>query len=231
MKHDPMASSPFDEATVQLETQRGEDFTGRALDVLSGEDEVLLIAKFAADPAPLLQLGEKARLSLTGEGLKTQLRVEGSVVYRRDDDEGRSYHFSLDEETGSRVELLVNRRSSIRVRPTAAKPVVARVSVASDEPALEVVVRDLSTTGVSLVIRRPIEARLYSLSTLRISLHLPDEKNAIAMIGRIRNRRLLDSSVVYGIEFEKESSVEYLVRQDQILRFVLNRYSEKSRRS
>ena len=49
------------------------------------------------------------------------------------------------------------------------------------------------------------------------------------MIGRIRNRRLADSSLVYGIEFEKEDSTDFLVRQDQILRFVLKRYSEDNR--
>ena len=226
-----MAGSPFEDASVLLETPRGESFKGRALDVRSEEKEVLLLAEFPTHPTPLLQLGERARLSLTGEGLKTLIRVEGSVVFRRDEDEGRSYHFSLDAETGGRVGLLVNRRAAIRVKPTAAKPVVAMVNVALDEPPVEVVLRDLSTTGVSLVIRRQLEARLFSLSKVRITLQLPDEKNPIAMIGCIRNRRLLDASLVYGIEFEKEDSTDFLMRQDQILRFVLNRYSENSRRS
>jgi hypothetical protein len=224
-----MHRSLFDEASVKLETQAGELFQGKALDVRSEGHEVLLLTEFPASVAPLLQLGAKTRLTLSGASLPTAIRAEGSVTFRRDDDDRRAYHFLLEEHARRPIALLVNRRKAIRVRPTTMKPVVVTVAFGPEDAGFQAAVHDVSSTGISIGIHSSLEASLYSVSKLWLTIELPEERHPIPLVGRIRNRRLTGSTLVYGLEFEQEDKVDFLVRQDQILRFVLKRYSEETR--
>jgi c-di-GMP-binding flagellar brake protein YcgR len=183
---------------VHVRTSEGA-FQGRCIDLESDLHEILASVEFPADKAPALPLGAKTELEFRG-GLDFSLRAEARAVLRTDDASRRCYCFR-GPLTKSALLSLMDRRRSSRVRPPASEPVRVRIlDLGADSP--EVLLHDLSATGLSILVEPELEQRLCRHLRLRLAVRLSGEEQEVEMATTVRHRRVVGSAILYGLEID-----------------------------
>lgn len=191
---------PWDpELQVHLETPDGV-FVGRCENLETSLHELLVAVEFSSGRAPVLRVGETTELEFSGGGIGSLMRAEVRTVLRTDEAARRCYCFR-GKLTESASLYLVNRRRSTRVRPLASQPVSVKI-LELGEGSPEVVLHDISATGVSILVEPAIEEQLYTHERLRLAVRLPGEEKAIEIGTAIRHRRLVGSDILYGLEVD-----------------------------
>ena len=202
---------------VHLHTREGERFAGQCTDLESHLGEVTALVEFDSGGAPVVPLGEAARLTIRGDWLAAPIETDAAAVLRTDSRAQRCYSFRLRSVSKALLMLLANRRSSDRLRPPAAKPACVRILDVAEE-ASEAIVHDISATGISILIEPELEKRLSASSHLRISVSLPDS-GTVEACAIIRHRRLFGSAVLYGLEFDGQIP-GFLGSQERLLSYL-----------
>lgn len=209
----------FPELEVLVRMPDGEAIPGRCMDVESSQDEILVSVEFPSEKAPALRLGQRADLEFQGGGLGSVKKVEALAVLRTDDEANRCYCFRVKLSKWSLL-FLANRRRSDRYRPHASEPVRVRILDVGEETD-EVVLHDISTTGLSILVDPALEERLVTRLDLRLAVEFAEEEEPIELITMVRHRRLLGSAILYGLEIDGRIP-DFLRTKDRILLYVAN---------
>ncbi len=213
-------SSSIPDLRVHLQTP-DEQFRGRCTDLNGGEGgEVLALVEFSGQ-VPALRVGERAQLNFRGGGLVANIDSEGLTVLRIEERTRRCYCFRLDTVPRDLLLVLANRRNSSRVRPQNTKPVRVRVLSRGGEVLADALVHDISTAGLSILVDQDLEGRLVDHVQIRLAILLPASSSTFEVEATIRNRRLYQSGVLYGLEFHGHGP-ELVKAQEQILSFFAN---------
>ena len=179
----------------------------------------LLICGFLRHRAPRIDIGEGAQLALP------RLRSEkesfpARALLRSEDRTQVRYHFEVGPAVGWVLAKITDRRFAARVRPYPLAPIGALASPRGGAR-LPVTVKDISATGIALLVRAEHEPRLFSEWSVRLWLQIPvDEGPAIELVGRVCSRRLEGEWICYGIDFDCEATPDFGQKQDVIHEYV-----------
>ena len=175
--------------------------------------------------AHALHLGERVRLTFSAPVLDEPLGILARVVYRSEADEGRHYRVRFPQlgKLPSCIYTLFNRRSAYRVSPSyRGKPHIRIRSLTPDVPSREAdaQVKDISVSGIGLLLALDTESKFGDFGSIALELSIPGTEQPVKLIGNIRNRRLQDDQLVYGIEFDPEKTEDFAAQQEIVRRYV-----------
>jgi hypothetical protein len=189
---------------VHLRGPNKEQFRGRCTD-LDAEPELRAIVEFQGSPVPAIGLGTKAELSFRGGGLVANIDTEGVAIARDDEQVGRRYCFSLSGSVPRDMLLaLANRRTASRVKSRSANSVRAVLLQPESGMQSAVEVHDISTDGLSVMIKPALEESLAGTMETLVGLTLPALPPTMYLRAFIRNRRLCGTVVLYGLQFDRD---------------------------
>lgn len=189
-----------------------------------------------AETRLVLHVGSRAELCFSTPVLQEPLEVLAPVVCRSESESGRRYRlrFPPMRKLPASVYALFNRRSSYRVSPSSGSKLIARVRAPSANTSRSeesVSVRDISATGISLELGKGGESIFGAIETILLDLVLPGTEKAVQLVGKIRNRRLDDDRLVYGIEFDPEESKDFSDQQAVLRDYVFDLLQVELKRS
>ncbi len=216
---------------VAVRASGGSSVLGGLIDVSIVEETVRFVSLRFSMPVGLpLKIGDDVELVFTPSLLKDPVVVSARVVNRVDDEGSRRYGFEFTDRQQLMKQIspvlfkLFDRRVSDRVAPADDSPV--KVTVEGGLRRLRARMVDISATGVR--VRAPLEAESTLGDTNRVTvfLYLPDCRPPLVFAGIIRNRRLIEGEICYGIEFDLERSENPRLQQDAVNLYVMKRQGE-----
>lgn len=131
------------------------------------------------------------------------------------------YHFEVGPAIGWVLAKITDRRLAARVRPYPLAPIGAALASRRGGVRFPVTVKDISATGIALLVRAEHESRLFSDWNVQLWLQIPvDEGPDIELAGRVCTRRLEGEGVCYGIDFDIDATPDFGQKQDVIHEYV-----------
>lgn len=216
--------------SLLLSCRDGSRFAG-TLDEFSfrGED-LVVIAEFADDTVPRLDIGIEVELQVSGPGIRNGVAVPATLLYL-----GRSAHGYMCQ---FRVGLAgqaalvsgipgLSRREAVRVRPSTGNPALATLRGPGAGESVEAEVQNVSTSGIGVLIPLEREHGLAAEWELVVSLRLGTEANPVDFLGSLRYRRLAGNAILYGIEFDELKTVGFEDKRRAIAEYVRRRQAEE----
>ncbi len=213
--------SPLQGVTVRLFSRYNEACEVVVLDLESEEATVLLDVPPSEGFA--VAVGETAMLLLYGADPNISIQVRGKVVFQSKSGSAIRYQFRLDDHGTRHLNNLVERRRSVRVRPDPYAPVDLIFQDEDGAACVHGFVRDVSDTGISVLVDPQEEQLLFSAWKLRLSVCLPGEDVPVEVVGIVRYRKLTGSVIQYGIEFDPEETAEFAHQQERLTAYVSSR--------
>ncbi len=222
-----MASLFGQDLEVAFHTPQDGSFRGELVDTRMTGTTTTVVVEFAED-GPDLPAGERATVVFTGRSLKNPLQAAGHVVACHRNDRGAvRYTVRCEGATGASLGPIVCRRGAPRVRPEAEPPVTVRARPVGATAAVEVELRDVSITGLSLFVPPEAEGILASAWKLELTLELaPDQP--CSLVGYVRYRRPAGRFVHYGLEFDRAATPNFDAQREAVVAFVMGRLQRRS---
>ena len=213
---------------VRVVEAGGHSVAGALIDASIGGAKV----RFCGASSPALVIGQEVQLSLTSQVLKKPLDVLALVLGRTEEEaDARGYRFRFTDNSQLQRRLppelyrIFNRRGMYRVEPSAKDPVGV---VLSREGGEEIRARciDISGSGVGVGVKTTEDVEFVGTTRVKVRLSLPGCTRSISLEGVIRNRKLVEVEIHYGIEFDLEQADQAEQRQDDIVGYVMKRQRE-----
>lgn len=209
-----------DRLTLLVHDAANGSHPGRVLCAEVDGASALLISGFQRHKAPRIDIGEEVRLSLP------RLRSEAQpfparALLRSEDRTQVRYHFEVGPAIGWVLAKITDRRLAARVRPYPLAPIGAALASRRGGVRFPVTVKDISATGIALLVRAEHEPRLFSDWNVQIWLQIPvDEGPDIELFGRVCTRRREGEGICYGIDFDIDATPDFGQKQDVIHEYV-----------
>jgi len=218
-----------EDLVVRLQTDKG-SFQGAVVHTEDTGNQARVVVDFPPSDVPTIPIGAEAPLVFSGSSLPSDLKGSGTVVLRREDFFRHRYMFQVSHDAVSTLRKAVSHREATRVQPLPNMPIKVSLTTVEQGQRVDPEVNDISATGLSVRVPRQEEQKLFSSWRMRIALWLPDEKKPISVFGNIKYRKLVGSTVHYGIEFDPASE-DYELNQHEIVAYVLRCQAEMFRQA
>ncbi len=177
----------------------------------------LLISGFRRHRAPALDVGEEVQLSMPRLHPDSESTFPARAVLRSEDRMQVRYHFEVGPAIGWVLAKIADGRFAARVRPYPLAPIGAVLESCQGGVRVPVEVKDISATGIALLVPGDHEPRLFSEWDVRLWLQVPvDSGPPMEMIGRVCSRRIEGEEICYGIDFDSEATPDFGLKQDVI---------------
>ena len=210
---------------VTMAGRRG-SVDGRVTDASAGGLQVA----FPRRPQPVAALATEVFLELIGAPLREAVGVRARVCHRDETDDGVTYGFQLLEPAS--IEALIpqdllpvfNRRVESRRVPEEPLEIPIQLSTYGTDghhtAAASMV--DLSTVGVAVVVDASTEWMFATTRYLTASIQLvsPNRSPAITIECQIRNRKLIDKGIRYGMAFVEKRTDQFAMKQRKIVDYL-----------
>ena len=216
------ASSP-EGVTVSLFSRDNKAFEVVVLDLDGEEREATVLLDVPRSESFAVAVGETAVLLLYGADPNISIQVCGKVVFQSKSGSAIRYEFLLDDNGTRHLNNLVERRRSVRVRPDPYAPVDVVLKDEDGGACVQGLVRDVSDSGISVLVDPKEEQLLFSAWRLCLSVRLPGEDVPVEVVGIVRYRKLTGSAIQYGIEFDPEETPEFAHQQERLAAYVRSR--------
>jgi len=175
----------------------GETHTGDLLETSLTREGIQLEVAFGPRLAPL-PIGADVFCKLEEPQSDSMLEQAGQLLHQTRS--GAQVKCGLRFELESPQLLFVlNQRRALRVNPSQTLPVSVRLP-----SGVKASVHDLSTAGMSLLLLEEAANELPDWK-LQLALSLPNEDEELAIACRVRARRLNETSIQYGLEFDERA--------------------------
>lgn len=211
--------------TATMPGRRG-DVEGYLIDASAGGIRAL----FPPRPEAVATIGSDIELTLSGPGLVEPLRVEVRVCHRDDNDSGSAYGFQLDDPTSlpdripESLLAMFNRRVELRVSHKEPLDITIQLSTysADGHHTASAKALDLSTVGMAVIVDASAEWMFATTRyvTAAIQLASPGQSPPIAIECQIRNRKLIDKGVRYGLRFVEKRTDQFAIKQWKIVEYL-----------
>ncbi len=179
-----------------------------------------VLVEFNRTHAPELAIGAKAILFLTEFGEEAPTQVPSVTIFRREDPVRRQYQFQVGKVIGiPRVRRSLGRLAA-RVRPFSGAPVEAAIQRLKGGAIYWVTLKDISATGVAVLVRMTDEPHLYSAWRLRLFLSLPGREEVLRFVGNVCHRRRVKDAIRYGIDFDAGATTNFERKQNAVSVYV-----------
>lgn len=182
-----------------------------------------ITVEFDENQAPPVGITEVVNLEITVPTAGRPVSFSARAISRSDQPKKTSYAFEPIDGDAEDLTPLFQRRESFRVRTREVDGIEAQVFSDSEDVFTPVELLDLSITGAAMVVRESDSPGLVRCKRLMLVLRLPCDERALELDCIIRNRRLVGSSIVYGVEFVTSSEKEWLRRQEVVSSYVIER--------
>jgi len=245
-KHYRVTPDDAQSLEVLVATTDGGAFPGELLDItIEGAG-----TRFRRDAGPTLAVGQIATLTFSSGRLREPIKVRAKVRSRVEMGAFRSYRYGFEFDRWDdqqrrlswEIRRLFNQRGGYRAEPNAAERIGAVITVAHDAQSLRPgepptapsefeaagIIKDLSTTGIAIVVDREAEATLATADLVEVSFQLAPGANKLRMAGWIRHRELDKDGVSYGIEFDPDYTAGYERQHGAITSYIRRRQLEDS---
>jgi len=171
---------------------------GHCTQLESVREHLVASVEFPIKESPVLPLGQRIDVEFRSSDIERSIHSEALTIRRTDEAARRLYGFRCD--ISKRVFLsLLNRRRLPRVLMLPADaPTVRLLDVA--DPAPVATLHDVSAMGLSIQLDAHLEPQLFERVHLELAVQLPGEPDPIRITAVIRHRKLVDSSVQYGLQ-------------------------------
>lgn len=199
--------------------------------------------RFDRENAPALAVGRVVTLAFRSPRFAKPMDLKASVTWREETELARGYGFRL--EAGAELELslqvlysLVNQRHAHRVRPRMTESIAVVLALPERDAAGETrrklrstksVLRDISVSGLSVTVPPDVEPAFSEVELLQVAVHMPHGAMPLPLMAWVRNRRLEEAGVTYGLEFDAERSEQFDARHKEIVDYVMRRQREQLR--
>ncbi len=184
----------------------------------------------------VLEVEQQVDLVFTSPKLQASVALQGIIRSRRELDDGRLRYGLRFEPSGHLQTLLeselfrvFNQRGAYRVELEESEPIDVQMrAVESDSgevaaDAATARLKDISATGMGILVDRDVNVRFEGAALLELSFTLPDVRNELRVVAYVRNRRPIEDLYCYGLEFDEQRSNRFVKQQDDILDFVMRR--------
>ena len=183
---------------------------------------------------PLPEVGGNVVLSFFSSAWKRPVLVKATVASRSETRSYCRYGLRFLEEVRAESEedadlfRLFNRRGAYRaVQPDEAEPI--DVSLTQVEPGglsdtIEAQLKNISTTGIAVVVGAEIGDKLHVGSVVNASFRLFPSGEVVKVVAEPRNREESTDVVVYGFRFNPNRTENYLDQIEEITEYVMERY-------
>jgi len=125
----------------------------------------------------------------------------------------------------SALYTIANQRNAVRIEPDRQSPVTIELKTPNGLQA-EGTIRDISATGVSIVVSGDLEKSDIGMDTIELSFSLPDTEGDVDLSGTIRHKKLDMDATWVGIEFDEQEDTRTDTQQQKILRYIMQRQRE-----
>jgi hypothetical protein len=179
--------------------------------------------QFPRECAPMLPLGQPTTLTfLDGDAERCEVRARAR--YRHDTDGFRRYSFDFDTtpELHDVLTRLFNIRGAFRVPADPLVPVRVRMVSPSGITA-QGELRSISASGLGMVTAAQVERDFAAVEEVQLLFTLTSATGELRIAARIRNRELHGGRIQYGLEFEREHTVQPPEHEQFVLAYVMER--------
>jgi c-di-GMP-binding flagellar brake protein YcgR len=224
---------------VVVKTASGETFPGELLDITAEGAGT----RFKREVGPTLAVGEPTTLTFTSARLRNPIKVCAKVRSRTESGSFRSYRYGfefdewqeLQRRLSGEIHRLFNQRSLYRVEPDPAEPVDVQIRVVAPESFPDLPqpfeangrVKNISPVGIAILVDHEVETKLAAIDQVITAFQLPASDRMLEIVSWIRNRRLQDDRVCYGLEFDEDRSKDFGKQNSEIVKYVRRRQLEE----
>ena len=219
--------------SISVHTDKQGTFEGVVVETMdTSEGFTRVVTDFPRNKSPRLPIGDDAALVFTSGSFAGPMQASGRVYMSSEDHFRHRYLFEFKASDVAPVGYAVNQRRASRVYPDPSEPVNVQLYRMDEDDAYTAKMYDLSVTGISTVIPREAEVDLFSQWTLRLHFELPDhDGQPFNAVGIVRNRKLTDDGIHYGIEFDASSIPNFEQFQQRLITYIMSRQAESFRRA
>jgi len=208
---------------VRVRSPLGRESHGRLADIRVARDHSLLEVEFEDECAPGLPIGGEVEIALSEASTGKLVWLIGKLVTQNRVDGRHRCHFELATEAKDGIRSMVNRRQAVRVQPGSESPITVSLHPPTGGDPATPSVHDISTAGIAVIVSREDDAKLFAHRGLSVIIRLSEHPEPLELEGSVRVRRLLHSSVLYGIQFEAAKTSDFADKQALIRRYVMER--------
>lgn len=201
-------------------TVQGKHFEGPVVESHISKDAALIKADLP-DRLPFMPIGSMIETRLTHNSSAEESPARIVCLERSAEGLQCTVVYSLD--VLPRIRALIYGRRAVRVRPSLTMPLRVKLP-----ERVSVEVYDISTGGIALLVSDELQ-HLITRWELSLRLFLPGDESEIHLEGNVKQRRLVGSSVLYGIEFDPVRTPRLEAKQELIHQYVMDRQSEALR--
>ena len=211
--------------TATMPGRRG-NVEGYLIDASAGGIRAL----FPPRPEAIATVGSDIELNLSGPGLVEPLTVEVKVCHRDDNDSGTAYGFQLNDPTSlpdripESLLAMFNRRVELRVSNERPLDITIQLSTYSTDGhhTANATALDLSTVGLAVIVDASTEWMFATTRYVTAAMQLvsPGNSPPITIECQIRNRKLIDKGVRYGLRFVEKRTDQFAIKQWQIIEYL-----------
>jgi len=185
-----------------------------------------LTVLFSERAAPLLCIGEKVRLRFVDGGSLHGREASARVTSWRDRGIHREVEFRMRPEIVTLAAAGMGLRDDFRVSPNPTDRLVARVRARGQTEWRRTLLKDLSLTGIGVLVDTDTDEALVEASLLEVEIELPGSFVALQFIGRIRSRGMAGCAIRHGIEIVPELTEAHAFLEDSLRSYSRQRQRE-----
>ena len=205
-----------------LETSAGERFRGSLVDVEGELGACRISIDFARRQVADLPVGANVNVLFRKPREEKVTRVAGKVIYRIEDRFRMRFQLIVGNVPRIIASTSVSHgRACARVEPFPGVDVPVTVQNIDGGRMHRAILRDISATGLALLLSVKDEPELFSLWRLKVVLHLPTSDEPVELIGHVCHRRRFGTRAVrYGIDFDQQETQDFENKQNLVFGYV-----------
>jgi len=185
-----------------------------------------LTVLFSERSSPPLCIGEKVKLQFLDGGTLHGREAQARVISWHDRGIHREVEFRLPAEVVVLAAGGMGLRDDFRVVPNPADRLVAKVRARGRTEWQRTLLKDLSLTGIGVLVSSETDGALVETSLVEVELDLPGIGQSLPFIGRIRSRCMAGCTIRHGIEIVPKMTEGHAFLEESLRAYSLQRQKE-----
>ncbi len=190
-----------------------------------------LTVLFSERNSPPLCIGQKVTLRFLDGGAVHGKQAKARVTAWRDRGTHREVEFRMHAEIVTLAAAALGLRDDVRVAPNPADRIVARVRALGRTDWRRTLLKDVSLTGIGVLVNSDTDQELVETSLVEVSLGALDEEGPIEFVGKIRFRGIEGCSIRHGIEIIPKLTNGFAALEERLTKYSLKRQRELAQAS
>jgi hypothetical protein len=196
--HTPEVADHTHQLRAVVRSTRSKEHSGI---VTAARDNVATV-DFQSKSSPFFPIAQEISVTFRAPESLQPFTARSCVIQREDYDYHLRYKLRFDARDAQTIRAMFTRRASPRVVPSQVIRVALRDADQTDSTTLRATLRDISTYGLAVHSDAVSEMQLCSARRLRVFFQIPGLAEVIDLVGILRHRRLIETSVQLGVAID-----------------------------